>query len=98
MLEKWDEILKISPDNLNLWKEYLNFRQTHFLSFLYSDCLNVYKECINMVKIEAEDAKAGKMNNTHGFYKMFLSLLFLRRQTKTIRGNSRVYFYSVLPF
>jgi hypothetical protein len=89
ILQKWDFILKNCYDNLNLWKEYLNFRQTHFVSFIYSDCLKVFQECMNTIRMRMKTVEMGKKHHKEGNLLMNLFLFLFIKMEK--ENNLRKY-------
>ncbi len=50
LLSEWQHILRDDPAYLNLWKEYLSFRQTTFASFRYEEVLGSYTSCLSLLK------------------------------------------------
>ncbi|KAI9665262.1 MAG: hypothetical protein M1829_005736 [Trizodia sp. TS-e1964] len=48
--KKWQNVLKENPLVLNLWKQYLNYKQTSFTKFIYDRMLGVYHWCIRELK------------------------------------------------
>ncbi|RUS21226.1 NRDE-2, necessary for RNA interference-domain-containing protein [Endogone sp. FLAS-F59071] len=53
LLTKWDQILQQYPQLFSIWTEYLNFRQTNFASFTYTQCMSLYEECLAVLQREA---------------------------------------------
>jgi len=62
LLSKWNDILKENPSQVGLWKKFINFRQTDFLSFSYTKCLKCYEECLAMLRIAAFKSGVGNLN------------------------------------
>jgi tetratricopeptide (TPR) repeat protein len=50
LAKEWRSVLKGYPSSLGLWVRYLNFRQTNFGTFTYENCLEVFKDCLNMIR------------------------------------------------
>jgi len=47
ILTKWDSILQENTNSIQLWTEYVNFRQTSFSSFSFQQCLQVFEDCLS---------------------------------------------------
>ncbi|KAJ3088671.1 Protein nrde2, partial [Quaeritorhiza haematococci] len=58
LLTKWDEILELHPGSRLLWKQYIDFRQTHFTSFSFSTVVEVFSQCIRTME-EAHQEQDG---------------------------------------
>ncbi|RPB06131.1 DUF1740-domain-containing protein [Choiromyces venosus 120613-1] len=56
MMAKWQQLLKENPTAIDLWTKYINFRQTDFLSFTYSECVKCFSECLTMLRTAAMKA------------------------------------------
>ncbi|CAG8624543.1 8138_t:CDS:10, partial [Diversispora eburnea] len=52
LLTKWDQILKENSRNIILWMQYLNFRQTNLVSFTVSQCIQVFEDCLHLLRKE----------------------------------------------
>ncbi|KAG9291623.1 hypothetical protein G9A89_022042 [Geosiphon pyriformis] len=57
LLTKWDQVLKENSRTVSLWIEYLNFRQTNLASFSFTQCIEVFEECLGVLRREAEISK-----------------------------------------
>ncbi|PWW79846.1 DUF1740-domain-containing protein [Tuber magnatum] len=53
MMTKWQQMLKENPTAIGLWSKYINFRQTDFLSFTYSECVKCFSECLVTLRASA---------------------------------------------
>ncbi|CUS10669.1 unnamed protein product [Tuber aestivum] len=53
MMTKWQQMLKENPTVIGLWTKYINFRQTDFLSFTYSECVKCFRECLTTLRASA---------------------------------------------
>ncbi|KAI5858627.1 NRDE-2, necessary for RNA interference-domain-containing protein [Tricharina praecox] len=62
LLSKWNEILKENPSQINLWRKFIDFRQTDFLSFSYPKCLKCYEECLAVLRTAAFRAGVGSLD------------------------------------
>ncbi|KAK9720413.1 hypothetical protein K7432_004142 [Basidiobolus ranarum] len=58
LLNKWDQVLNENGHILSLWISYLNFRQSNFASFTFSQCLEVYEMCIKTLTRRSQDVNA----------------------------------------
>lgn len=56
MMTKWQQMLKENPTVIGLWTKYINFRQTDFLSFTYSECVKCFSECLTTLRAAAMKA------------------------------------------
>ncbi|KAG0637046.1 NRDE-2, necessary for RNA interference-domain-containing protein [Tuber brumale] len=56
MMTKWQRMLKENPTAIGLWTKYINFRQTDFLSFTYSECVRCFSECLATLRAAAMKA------------------------------------------
>ncbi len=45
----WRSALKEHPGSLSLWVQYLNFRQTNFVTFTYESCREIFKDCLDLI-------------------------------------------------
>ncbi|CAG8441268.1 17395_t:CDS:10 [Dentiscutata heterogama] len=52
LLTKWDQVLKENSRNINLWMKYLDFRQTNLVSFTVSQCIQVFEDCLHLLRKE----------------------------------------------
>ncbi|CAG8688736.1 21252_t:CDS:10, partial [Cetraspora pellucida] len=52
VLTKWDQILKENSRNISLWMKYLDFRQTNLVSFTVSQCIQVFEDCLHLLRKE----------------------------------------------
>ncbi|CAG8460298.1 12938_t:CDS:10 [Ambispora leptoticha] len=50
LLTKWDQVLKENPRAIKLWMQYLNFRQTNLASFTFTQCVEVFEECLDVLR------------------------------------------------
>ncbi|KAI8918519.1 NRDE-2, necessary for RNA interference-domain-containing protein [Powellomyces hirtus] len=50
LLTKWDRVLKTHSDSIDLWKQYLDYRQTNYSAFTVIGCLELYESCIDIVR------------------------------------------------
>ncbi|CAJ0766600.1 10523_t:CDS:2, partial [Entrophospora sp. SA101] len=50
LLTKWDQVLKDNSTNISLWIQYLDFRQTNLVSFTVSQCLQVFEDCLHVLR------------------------------------------------
>ncbi|RCH97051.1 hypothetical protein CU098_008002, partial [Rhizopus stolonifer] len=57
LLREWDHQLKLCPDSIKLWSEYINTRQTNFASFSFTECVQVFEDALSILKIQAKKAK-----------------------------------------
>lgn len=64
-LTMWDQILKQYPYLFNLWTEYINFRQANFASFTFSQCINVFEECIRVLQQAAWNCALEDKDHSH---------------------------------
>jgi hypothetical protein len=53
LLSKWKTTLQNNPIIINLWIEYINFRQTDFLSFTYPECIRCFADCLTVLRSAA---------------------------------------------
>jgi len=56
VLAHWEEILK-EAESKDVWIEYLNYRQTAFVSFTYPEIVAVYSRCLSSFRRSAYRAK-----------------------------------------
>ena len=49
--QQWKELIFVYPENLDLWKRYLLFVQTHYIRFSVTDTIKAYKGRIFLVNI-----------------------------------------------
>ena len=49
--QQWKELIFVYPENLDLWKRYLLFVQTHYIRFSVTDTIKAYKGRIFLVTI-----------------------------------------------
>lgn len=75
MMTKWQQMLKENPTVIGLWTKYINFRQTDFLSFTYSECVKCFSECLTTLRAAA--MKADKSEDKEKIEKIIL-YIFLR--------------------
>lgn len=59
VLAHWEEVLK-EHDTMDIWIEYLNYRQTAFVSFTYPEIVAVYSRCLSALRKLAYRAKASE--------------------------------------
>ncbi|RIB25556.1 NRDE-2, necessary for RNA interference-domain-containing protein [Gigaspora rosea] len=52
LLTKWDQVLKENSRNINLWMKYLDFRQTNLVSFTVNQCIQVFEDCLHLLRKE----------------------------------------------
>ncbi|CAJ0628949.1 10236_t:CDS:2, partial [Entrophospora sp. SA101] len=50
LLTKWDQVLKDNSTDISLWIQYLDFRQTNLVSFTVSQCLQVFEDCLHVLR------------------------------------------------
>src|SRR6266498_5143430 len=50
LLTKWDQILNENPGDIMLWMEYINFRQTNLVSFNVTQCLQLFEDCLHVLR------------------------------------------------
>ncbi|RIA98604.1 NRDE-2, necessary for RNA interference-domain-containing protein [Glomus cerebriforme] len=50
LLTKWDEILTETPGDIILWMQYIDFRQTNLVSFNVAQCLQVFEDCLHVLR------------------------------------------------
>ncbi|KAJ3158625.1 hypothetical protein HDU86_002588 [Geranomyces michiganensis] len=56
LLTKWDSVLKTHGHSVDLWKQYLDFRQTSYSAFTVSSCLDTYETCIRAIDLGPRSA------------------------------------------
>ena len=52
--QQWKELIFVYPENLDLWKRYLLFIQTHYIRFSVTDTIKAYKGCVQKLKAQLE--------------------------------------------
>ncbi|OJD16591.1 hypothetical protein AJ78_03231 [Emergomyces pasteurianus Ep9510] len=45
---KWKHVLQANLDCIGLWIKYLDFHQTHFVTFTYEQCRSVFIDCLKV--------------------------------------------------
>ncbi|CAB5184578.1 DUF1740-domain-containing protein [Rhizophagus irregularis] len=50
LLTKWDQILTENPGDIILWMQYIDFRQTNLVSFSVAQCLQVFEDCLHVLR------------------------------------------------
>ncbi|USP80285.1 uncharacterized protein yc1106_07559 [Curvularia clavata] len=55
LASKWKDVLANHPDDINLWKMYLNFVQSRFTNFRYEDCRAVFFECFDSLRASTKE-------------------------------------------
>ena len=79
---KWRDVLEANPSYFGLWQQYLDFRQTEFVTFTYEGARTVYSECLNLLgKARSNPTAKGSSGST--FYE--LQLYVLLRMTLFMR-------------
>ncbi|CAO3697494.1 unnamed protein product [Rhizopus microsporus] len=57
LLREWDKQLKLYPDSIKLWSEYINTRQTSFSSFSFTECIKVFEDALSILKRQLDRAR-----------------------------------------
>ena len=52
--QQWKELIFVYPENLQLWKRYLLFTQTHYIRFSVTEATKAYKGCVQKLKAQLE--------------------------------------------
>ncbi|KAI8825246.1 NRDE-2, necessary for RNA interference-domain-containing protein [Fimicolochytrium jonesii] len=75
ILTKWDNVLRASSNSIELWMQYIDFRQTIYGAFSVSSCIELYEDCMDTMR---KDTKAGAVKReeilTHLFTRACLLL------------------------
>ena len=50
VISEWQSLLRQYPENLSLWIQYLNLRQTAFASFRYEELQGTYTDCLKLLR------------------------------------------------
>ncbi|CAG8548926.1 4305_t:CDS:10 [Ambispora gerdemannii] len=64
LLTKWDQVLKDNPRAIKLWMQYLNFRQTNLASFAFAQCVEVFEECLDVLREAASSENLDDLEQT----------------------------------
>merc|ERR1719186_1439768 len=52
--QQWKELIFVYPENVDLWKRYLLFVQTHYIRFTVGDTMKAYRSCILKLRMQQE--------------------------------------------
>ncbi|CAZ79699.1 unnamed protein product [Tuber melanosporum] len=83
MMTKWQQMLKENPTAIGLWTKYINFRQTDFLSFTYSECVGCFSECLATLRgaaVKAVDKSEDKEKIEEIILHVFLRTALLMKE------------------
>ncbi|KAF8468860.1 NRDE-2, necessary for RNA interference-domain-containing protein [Kalaharituber pfeilii] len=82
LLGKYQSVLRQNPTMHTVWVKYLNFRQTDFDSFKYSDMIKYYEQCLQILRTAIFHKDENNADIIHletiALYVIFRGLNFLR--------------------
>jgi hypothetical protein len=78
--DRWEEISKRNIDSLNLWKSYLEFKQTTFSTFRYEKIRDIFIARIKLLwkEIKSTDSEDSILLYTQIIYVLLRTTLFIR--------------------
>jgi hypothetical protein len=80
--ERWEQISQDNLDSVLLWKQYLDFRQSSFVTFRYEEVKDIYIKRIKLLKDTIKGAKTSDTENLmlyeHLIYTVLRATLFIR--------------------